>query len=185
MTAVPDASPLRIGNIEPTNRAFLAPMSGVSDLPFRRLAAGHGAGLVITEMVACSQLAKREEEARLKAEGQGLGIHVVQLCGRDPDAMATGVRVAEAAGAHMIDINMGCPARRVTAGEAGSALMREPDLALRIIEAALDAAEVPVTLKMRLGWDERSMNAPEIAARAEDAGIAMFSVHGRTRSQFY
>ena len=160
-------------------------MSGVTDLPFRRLAARYGAGLVISEMVACESVALGSEEARLRAEGEGLDVHVVQLAGRDPAAMAEGVRVAEAAGARIIDINMGCPAKRVTTGYAGSALMRDPDLALRIVEATICAASVPVTLKMRLGWDERSLNAAEIAGKAEAAGVQLITVHGRTRCQFY
>jgi tRNA-dihydrouridine synthase B len=160
-------------------------MSGVTDLPFRRLAWRHGAGLVISEMVAGESAALGSEEARLRAEGEGLDVHVVQIAGRDVAAMQEGVRVAEAAGAHVIDINMGCPAKRVTSGYAGSALMRDPPLALRLIEATVAAASVPVTVKMRLGWDERSLNAPELAKRAEQAGVRMVTVHGRTRCQFY
>lgn len=160
-------------------------MSGVTDLPFRRLAHRYRAGLVVSEMVACESAARGSEEARLRAEGEGLDIHVVQLAGRDPAAFAEGVRIAEAAGAHVIDVNMGCPAKRVTNGYAGSALMREPELALRIIDATVRAASVPVTLKMRLGWDEWSLNAPEIASRAESAGVQLVTVHGRTRCQFY
>jgi tRNA-dihydrouridine synthase B len=175
----------RIGPVPLASRAFLAPMSGVTDLPFRRLARRFGAGLVVTEMVACEATQRRSEEARLRAEGEGLDTHVVQLAGRDPAAFVEGVRVAEAAGADIIDINMGCPAKRVTNGYAGSALMREPELALRIVESTVRAAQVPVTLKMRLGWDETSLNAPEIAQRAEAAGISLVTVHGRTRCQFY
>jgi tRNA-dihydrouridine synthase B len=176
---------LRIGAVRIPNRAFLAPMSGVTDLPFRRLAKRFGAGLVVSEMVACESAARASEEARLRAEGEGLDIHVVQLAGRDPASMAEGVRIAEAAGAHLIDINMGCPAKRVTKGYAGSALMREPALALRIVDTTVRTARVPVTLKMRLGWDETSLNAAEIARRAEDAGVQLVTVHGRTRCQFY
>jgi tRNA-dihydrouridine synthase B len=160
-------------------------MSGVTDLPFRRIARRFGAGVVVSEMVACEHVALGSEEARLRAEGEDLDLHVVQLAGRDPAAMVAGVHVAEAAGAHVIDINMGCPAKRVTNGYAGSALMREIDLALRLIDATVGAARVPVTLKMRLGWDERSLNAPEIASRAEAAGVQLITVHGRTRCQFY
>jgi tRNA-dihydrouridine synthase B len=167
------------------NRAFFAPMSGVTDLPFRRLAARFGAGVVVSEMVACESAALGSEEARLRAEGEGLDLHVVQLAGRDPAAMAEGVRIAEAAGAQMVDINMGCPAKRVTNGYAGSALMRDPELALRIVDAAVRVARVPVTLKMRLGWDENSLNAADIARRAERAGVRLVTVHGRTRCQFY
>jgi tRNA-dihydrouridine synthase B len=160
-------------------------MSGVTDLPFRRLAKRYGASLVVSEMVACEQAALGSEEARLKAEGEGLDVHVVQLAGRDPTDFVAGVKVAEAAGAHLIDINMGCPAKRVTNGYAGSALMREPDLALRIVGRTVAAARVPVTLKMRLGWDETNLNAPELARRAAQAGVQLVTVHGRTRCQFY
>jgi len=160
-------------------------MSGITDAPFRRMAARLGAGLVVSEMTASDALAEGCPEARLKAEAPGLGRHVVQLAGCEPRWMAEGARIAEAAGAQTIDINMGCPARRVTTGEAGSALMRDLDHALRLIEATVTAVSVPVTLKMRLGWDERSRNAPELARRAEAAGIRMVTVHGRTRCQFY
>jgi tRNA-dihydrouridine synthase B len=179
------AEPLRIGPVEIPNRAFLAPMSGVTDLPFRRMAARYGAGLVVSEMIACESTTLGSEEARLRVEGEGLAIHVVQLAGREPSAMANGVRIAEAAGASIVDINMGCPAKRVTSGYAGSALMRDVDLALRIIEATVGTASVPVTLKMRLGWDERSLNAADLAAKAEAAGVQLITVHGRTRCQFY
>lgn len=178
-------SPLRIGSVEIRNRAFLAPMSGVTDLPFRRLASRFGAGMVVSEMVACESAALGSEEARLRAEGEGLDLHVVQLAGRDASAMVEGVRIAEAAGAAVIDINMGCPAKRVTNGFAGSALMREVDLAARLIEATVEAAGVPVTLKMRLGWDIRSLNAPDLARCAEAAGVQLITIHGRTRCQFY
>jgi nifR3 family TIM-barrel protein len=121
----------------------------------------------------------------MRIEGEGVGLHVVQLAGCEARWLAEGARIAERAGAHLIDINMGCPAKRVTAGEAGSALLRNPDHALRLIEAVVGAVSVPVTLKMRLGWDEQSIVAPEIARRAEAAGVAFISVHGRTRAQFY
>ena len=160
-------------------------MSGVTDLPFRRLAHRFGAGLVVSEMVACDEALLASEESRLRTEGEGLDLHVVQLAGRDPEAMRAGVKVAEAAGADIIDINMGCPAKRVVNGYAGSALMRESDLAIRIVAATVDAASVPVTLKMRLGWDHESLNAADIARRAEAVGIQLVAVHGRTRCQFY
>ena len=178
-------SELHVGDVVVPNRAFLAPMSGVTDLPFRRIAARHGAGMVVSEMVACEGAAKGSDEARLRAEGEGLDLHVVQLVGRAPAAFAEGVRVAEASGARIVDINMGCPARSVTGGSAGSALMRETPLALRIIEATVAAARVPVTLKMRLGWDDASRNAPELARMAQAAGVRMITIHGRTRCQFY
>jgi nifR3 family TIM-barrel protein len=168
-----------------SNPVALAPMSGVTDAPFRRLVARLGAGLVISEMTASESLVEGCPEARLKAEASGIGQHVVQLAGCEPRWMAEGARLAEGAGASIIDINMGCPARRVAAKESGSALMRDLDHALRLIEAAVAAVSVPVTLKMRLGWDDRSRNAPELARRAEAAGIRMIAVHGRTRCQFY
>jgi nifR3 family TIM-barrel protein len=168
-----------------TNRVVLAPMSGITDAPFRRMALRLGAGLVVSEMTASEALVEGEPEARLKAEAPGIGRHVVQLAGCEPHWMAEGARVAEATGAQTIDINMGCPARRVAARESGSALMRDLDHALRLIEATVAAVRVPVTLKIRLGWDDRSRNAPELARRAEAAGIRMISVHGRTRCQFY
>jgi nifR3 family TIM-barrel protein len=176
---------LKIGEIPIANRAVLAPMSGVTDAPFRRLAAELGAGLVISEMTASDDLAQGRPISRLRAEASGVGPHVVQLAGCEEHWMAEGARVAEAAGADIIDINMGCPARHVTNGEAGSALMRDLDHALRLIEATIGAVSVPVTLKMRLGWDHASLNAPELARRAEDAGVRLITVHGRTRCQFY
>jgi tRNA-dihydrouridine synthase B len=174
-----------IGEIPLANRAVLAPMSGVTDAPFRRLAAQLGAGLVVSEMTASDDLAQGRPISKLRAEASGVGPHVVQLAGCEERWMAEGVRVAEAAGADIIDINMGCPARHVTNGEAGSALMRDLDHALRLIDATVEAACVPVTLKMRLGWDHDSLNAPELARRAEDTGVRLITVHGRTRCQFY
>ncbi|MFN4168345.1 MAG: tRNA dihydrouridine synthase DusB [Pannonibacter phragmitetus] len=178
-------SSLKIGPHVLANRAFLAPMSGVSDLPFRKLAARFGAGLVVSEMVACEQLVEGDAETRTRAEGEGLDLHVVQLAGREPHWMAEAARIAEAAGAAIIDINMGCPAKRVTTGYSGSALMRDLDHALTLVEATVGAVSVPVTLKMRLGWDRDCMNAPELARRAQDAGVQLVTVHGRTRNQFY
>ena len=176
---------LKIGGIQVTNRVFLAPMSGVTDAPFRRLAAALGAGLVVSEMTASDDLVNGKPMSRLRCEASGIGPHVVQLAGCEAKWMAEGARIAEAAGADVIDINMGCPARHVTGGQSGSALMRDLDHAVRLIEATVEAVDVPVTLKMRLGWDERSLNAPELARRAEAAGVHMISVHGRTRCQFY
>lgn len=178
-------SSLTIGPHVLANRAFLAPMSGVSDLPFRKLAARFGAGLVVSEMVACEQLVEGDAETRTRAEGEGLDLHVVQLAGREPHWMAEAARIAEAAGAAIIDINMGCPAKRVTTGYSGSALMRDLDHALTLVDATVGAVSVPVTLKMRLGWDRDCMNAPELARRAQDAGVQLVTVHGRTRNQFY
>jgi nifR3 family TIM-barrel protein len=160
-------------------------MSGVTDAPFRRLAAALGAGLVVSEMTASDDLVNGKPMSRLRCEATGIGSHVVQLAGCEAKWMAEGARIAEAAGADVIDINMGCPARHVTGGQSGSALMRDLDHAVRLIEATIEAVKVPVTLKMRLGWDERSLNAPELARRAESAGVQLISVHGRTRCQFY
>ncbi|MEJ2434259.1 MAG: tRNA dihydrouridine synthase DusB [Pseudolabrys sp.] len=183
------AAPLCIGPLSPPNRVILAPMSGITDAPFRRLAEKLGAGLVVSEMTACAGLARGEREARLRSEGAGIATHVVQLAGCEARYMAEGARIAEAQGAHMIDINMGCPSRQVTRegtnGASGSALMRDLDHALTLIEATVSAVRVPVTLKMRLGWDHASLNAPELARRAEAAGVQMITVHGRTRCQFY
>lgn len=176
---------MRIADIPVPNRAFLAPMAGVTDVVFRRLAHRFGAGLVVSEMVAGEQLADGNADTRLRSESAGVDPHVVQLAGREARWMAEGARMAEGAGAAIIDINMGCPAKKVTSGYSGSALMRDPDHALTLIEATVAAVKVPVTLKMRLGWDDGSINAPELAARAEAAGVAMITVHGRTRCQFY
>jgi tRNA-dihydrouridine synthase B len=176
---------LKIGDITLANRVFLAPMSGVTDAPFRRLSASLGAGLVVSEMTASDDLVNGRPMSRLRCEATGIGPHVVQLAGCEVRWMAEGARIAEAAGAEIIDINMGCPARHVTGGQSGSALMRDLDHALRLIEATIAAVKVPVTLKMRLGWDDRSLNAPELARRAEAAGVQLISVHGRTRCQFY
>jgi tRNA-dihydrouridine synthase B len=174
-----------IGPYRLANRAFLAPMAGITDLPFRQMATRFGAGLVVSEMIASEWLAEGDPAAHMRAEGEGVGLHVVQLAGCEARWLAEGARIAEGAGAHIIDINMGCPAKRVIAGEAGAALLRNPDQALRLIEAVTGAVNIPVTLKMRLGWDEHSIVAPELARRAEAAGIALISVHGRTRAQFY
>jgi tRNA-dihydrouridine synthase B len=176
---------LRIGPVSVPNRAFLAPMSGITDAPFRRLVSKLGAGLVISEMTASARLAEGRSDAQLRVDGQGVGIHVVQLAGCEAQWMAEGARIAQAAGADIIDINMGCPARRVTNGYSGSALMRDLDHAVTLIEATVGAVSVPVTLKMRLGWDASSINAPALARRAEAAGIQLLTVHGRTRCQFY
>jgi nifR3 family TIM-barrel protein len=176
---------LKIGDIKVANRVLLAPMSGITDAPFRRLTAALGAGLVVSEMTASDDLVNGRPMSQLRCEATGIGPHVVQLAGCETTWMAEGARIAEAAGADIIDINMGCPARHVTGGQSGSALMRDLDHALKLIEATISAVQVPVTLKMRLGWDDGSRNAPELARRAEVAGVQMISVHGRTRCQFY
>jgi tRNA-dihydrouridine synthase B len=179
------AKSLRIGPLQVPNNVILAPMSGITDAPFRRLAERHGAGLVVSEMTASSALVEGQREARARSEAQGVAINVVQLAGCETHWMAEGARLAEAQGAHIIDINMGCPSKQVTNGAAGSALMRNLDNALSLIEATVAAVCVPVTLKMRLGWDDDSLNAPELARRAEQAGVQIITVHGRTRCQFY
>ncbi|PST24610.1 tRNA dihydrouridine synthase DusB [Mesorhizobium plurifarium] len=179
------SSSLLIGNVGIRNRVALAPMSGVTDLPFRRLAWRFGAGFVVTEMVASRELVGNASESWARLKNSGIEPHVVQLAGREAHWMAEAARIVEANGADIIDINMGCPAKKVTGGYSGSALMRNPDHALSLIEATVKAATVPVTLKMRLGWDENSINAPLIARRAEDAGVKAITIHGRTRMQFY
>lgn len=176
---------LAIGPLALSNRVVLAPMSGVTDAPFRRLVANLGAGLVVSEMTACEDLVQGDRYALLRAEGHGVGIHMVQLAGCEAHWMGEGARVAQASGADVIDINMGCPAKHVTNGQSGSALMRDLDHALTLIEATVAAVTVPVTLKMRLGWDHQTINAPELARRAEAAGVRLITVHGRTRCQFY
>lgn len=176
---------IKLGQQSIENTVFLAPMTGVSDLPFRRLAHSYGAGLVVSEMVASAELVSSRADVLRRAEGEGLAPFVMQLVGCDPHWMAEGARIAEAKGADIIDINMGCPAREVTGKASGSALMRDLDHALGLIEAVVEAVSVPVTLKMRLGWDDRSRNAPELAKRAEASGIQLLTVHGRTRQQFF
>jgi tRNA-dihydrouridine synthase B len=174
-----------VGDVRVETPAILAPLSGVTDVAIRRIAKRWGAGLVVSEMVASDELVQGSEEAQLRAEGSGIEPHVVQLAGCEPHWMAEAARVAEGAGARIIDINMGCPAKRVIGGYSGSALMRDLDHASRLIEATVAAASVPVTVKMRLGWDHDTINAPELARRAEALGVKAVTVHGRTRQQFY
>jgi nifR3 family TIM-barrel protein len=177
---------LTIGNVNIGGRVLTAPMTGVSDLPFRRAAAAQGATYVATEMVACESFARgRPDVVRRAAVGDGLPLMVVQLVGREAHWIACGAKLAEEAGAEIIDLNMGCPAKQVTGALSGSALMRDLDLAVRLIEAAVTATSCSVTLKMRLGWDDESRNAPELAKRAESVGVKAITVHGRTRQQFY
>jgi nifR3 family TIM-barrel protein len=160
-------------------------MSGVTDAPFRRVAVRLGAGLVVSEMAACAALARGRPDVRLRVEGQGVGLHVVQIAGCEAQWMAEGARIAEAAGAQVVDINMGCPAKRVVAGACGSALMKEPHLAQELVRAVRAAvpARLPVTVKHRSGWDEKHLNGPEFACAMVEAGAAMITVHGRTRAQ--
>jgi len=176
---------LSIGRHQLSNKAVLAPMSGVSDLPFRRLAARYGAGMVVSEMVASESFVRGDAETQMRTEAQDQGLHVVQLAGREAHWMGEASKVIADLGADVIDINMGCPAKKVTSGYSGSALMRDLDHALTLIEATVEAVDIPVTLKMRLGWDDTSINAPDLARRAEDAGVQLVTVHGRTRCQFY
>jgi tRNA-dihydrouridine synthase B len=178
--------PLDLNGIQLRNRVFLAPMSGVTDAPFRSLAWHFGAGLVVSEMVASEALAEGSHEMRQKASAvSGASVHMVQLAGREEKWLALAAQMAEGNGAAVIDINLGCPAKRVTTGMCGSALMREPQTAISLIEAVVNSVNVPVTVKMRLGWDEHSINAPDLARQAQESGAAMVTVHGRTRCQFY
>ncbi len=180
---------LTIGDIAVDPPVLLAPLAGITDLPFRRRVAAFGAGLVVSEMVASGELLTDKPSVRARARADlGLGDDArtsVQLAGREAGAMAEAARIVAGMGAAIIDINMGCPAKKVTGGLSGSALMRDLDHALGLIEAVVGAVDVPVTLKCRLGWDEDSLNAAELARRAEAAGVRMITVHGRTRAQFY
>jgi tRNA-dihydrouridine synthase B len=174
------------GPISLTPPVMLAPMAGITDLPWRRLVASFGAGLVVSEMVASQEVVQAKPLARARAElGFGEQATSVQLAGREAHWMAEAARFVEGQGARVIDINMGCPAKRVTTGACGSALMKDLAHALRLIEAVVKAVKVPVTLKTRLGWDDASLNAPQLAQLAEAAGVQMITIHGRTRCQFY
>ena len=175
-----------IGDVQIAGRVLLAPMTGVSDLPFRRAASRLGAPYVATEMVACDSFARgRPDVVRRAAVGEGLPLMVVQLVGREAHWIEQATRIATEAGADIIDLNMGCPVKEVTGALSGSALMRDLDLAERLIAAAVGATSRPVSLKMRLGWDDSSLNAAELAMRAERIGVKAITVHGRTRQQFY
>jgi tRNA-dihydrouridine synthase B len=177
---------IQVANNTLTEPVLLAPMAGITDLPFRRLVAGFGAGLVVSEMVASQEMVQARPGTRERAElGAGIENTSVQIVGREARWMAEAARMVEAMGARIIDINMGCPAKKVVNGWSGSALLRDLDHALGLIEAVVSAVRVPVTLKTRLGWDDACLNAPDLARRAEAAGIAMVAIHGRTRCQFY
>jgi nifR3 family TIM-barrel protein len=176
---------LRLGKLEISGRAFLAPMAGVTDAGMRRVAQRRGAPLTFCEMVASSAFLADDAECRLRAERAEGAPFAVQLVGRDPSAMAEAARRVAAEGADLIDINMGCPARRVAGALAGSALMRDLDAATRILAAVVQACAVPVTLKTRLGWDDADRNASALAQRAESVGVQLVTVHARTRCQFY
>ena len=176
---------LQIGTVTIPGRVLAAPMTGITDLPARRIAVAQGAPYVATEMVACDAFARGRPDVVRRAAGEDLPLRVIQLVGREPHWVAAGAKLAEQAGADIIDLNFGCPCKEVTGALSGSALMREPALAARIIGAAVDATSRPVTLKMRLGWDENNRNAPEFAAMAQALGIQAITVHARTRNQFY
>ncbi|WP_375450911.1 tRNA dihydrouridine synthase DusB [uncultured Devosia sp.] len=176
---------LSIGAQFARNNAFLAPMAGITDRPFREIAERFGAGLVVSEMIASAALTTGHHDMVRKLGKAGRLPHVVQLAGCEPEWMALGAKIACEAGADIIDINFGCPSKRVTNGYAGSALMRVPDIAMTLVEAVVGATPLPVTVKMRLGWDDETLNATEMARRAVDAGAQMITVHGRTRQQFY
>ena len=178
-------APLQIGPITMPDPVILAPMSGVTDLPFRRLVQSFGSGLVVSEMIASRAMIIETRQSLQKAELHSEGVSAVQLAGCDPEVMAEAARLNVERGAPIIDINFGCPVKKVVGGNAGSALMREVSLARDIMQATAEAVQVPVTVKMRTGWDAQSRNAPELAALAEQAGIKMLTVHGRTRCQFY
>ena len=181
--------PLVVGDQRLGPPVFLAPMAGITDLPFRRAVARHGAGLLVSEMVASSEMVtprpSTRAAVRAKALTEGALPVSVQIAGREAGAMAETARIVADMGARIIDINMGCPAKKVTGGLSGAALMRDLDHALGLVDAVVGAVDLPVTLKMRLGWDSDCLNAPELARRAGDAGVRMLTVHGRTRAQFY
>jgi len=177
---------ISLGSLTPDNPVFLAPLSGITDMAFRRIARRLGAGLVVSEMIVGQELLDGSREGLRRAQYAADEAPVaIQLAGNEPKSLGEAARLAQELGAQIIDINMGCPAKKVCNGYAGSALMRDLGLATQLIEATVKAVSVPVTLKMRLGWDENSHNAPELARRAADLGVAMVTVHGRTRCQFY
>jgi nifR3 family TIM-barrel protein len=176
---------IQVGDMQLNGHVLLAPMSGVTDLAFRQAVARASGTQVVSEMVASEELVKARPDVLLRAEGAGLDPFILQLAGRDPHWMREGARLACEAGAHIVDINMGCPSRQVTGGLSGSALMRDEGLAEAIIAATVEGSSRPVTLKMRLGWDHDSLNAPHLARIAQGLGVKMITVHGRTRCQFY
>ncbi|WCR10337.1 tRNA dihydrouridine synthase DusB [Paracoccus stylophorae] len=181
--------PIILGDTRLGPPVFLAPMAGITDLPFRRAVARHGAGLMVSEMVPASEMVTPRPSTRAAIRAKALtggALPVsVQIAGREAGAMAETARIVQGMGAAIIDINMGCPAKKVTGGLSGAALMRDLDHALSLIDAVVGAVQVPVTLKMRLGWDDTCLNAADLSARARDAGVRMLTVHGRTRAQFY
>jgi tRNA-dihydrouridine synthase B len=179
---------INISNIELSSPVILAPMSGVTDLPYRKLVKKFGAGLVVSEMIASRAMIARSRQSLQKSaieQGSDATTACVQLAGCEPDVIAESARICEDMGAKIIDLNFGCPAKKVVGGFAGSALMRDEKLATQILQNTVKAVRVPVTLKMRMGWDDDSKNAPTLARIAEESGIKMITVHGRTRCQFY
>ncbi|HJD55137.1 MAG TPA: tRNA dihydrouridine synthase DusB [Rickettsia endosymbiont of Pyrocoelia pectoralis] len=178
---------IKIGNIELTSNVILAPMSGVTDLEFRKLVKRFGAGLVISEMVASRAMIVESRQSMQKCNimRDDATSACVQLAGCEPNVIAEAAKMNEAMGAKIIDLNFGCPAKKVVNGYSGSALMRDEELAAKIFEATVKAVKIPVTVKMRMGWDDQTRNAPTLAKIAEDSGIQMVTVHGRTRCQFY
>ncbi|GLQ34324.1 tRNA-dihydrouridine synthase [Amylibacter marinus] len=175
-----------VGNRAISPPVLLSPLAGITDLPFRNLVSSFGAGLVVSEMVASQEMVQERPSYQARAElGFDAENTVVQIAGREAYWMSEAAKVCAGNGAKIIDINMGCPAKSVTSGASGSALMKTPDLALELIEAVVNAVDVPVTLKTRLGWDDAALNAPDIAKSAESAGVQMVTIHGRTRCQFY
>ena len=182
----PPIAPLRIGPVTIATPVVLAPMTGVTDLPFRRLVRRYGSGLNVTEMIASEAAIRETRQSVQKAAWDAIEEPVsMQLVGCDPGSMAEAAKLQEGNGAAIIDINFGCPVRKVVGTLAGSALMREVPLATKLMEATVKAVNVPVTVKMRMGWDHASLNAPELAKIAEDLGVRMITVHGRTRNQMY
>ncbi|MBV9114903.1 MAG: tRNA dihydrouridine synthase DusB [Hyphomicrobiales bacterium] len=179
------ARKISIGRVKLDGTVLLAPMSGITDVVMRRLAGRLGAAAAVSEMIASPELTRSGEEARLRLEGEGVSPHIVQIAGRDPQCMAQAARIAADSGAAVIDINMGCPAKRVARQLCGSALMREPELAEHIVAAVIASVDLPVTVKMRLGYEAGSLDAPLLARRCEAVGASLISVHGRTRAQFY
>lgn len=178
--------PIAVGPVPVDTPVILAPMTGVTDLPFRRLVKREGAGLVVSEMIASQAMIREARQALMKAQSEPEEFPMaVQLAGCEPEAIAEAAKLNEDRGAQIIDLNFGCPVKKIVNGHAGSHLMRDEPLAARILEAAVKAVKVPVTLKMRMGWDHSSLNAPKLAKIAEDCGIRMITIHGRTRCQLY
>jgi tRNA-dihydrouridine synthase B len=179
-------NPIHVGPVRIDAPVILAPMTGVTDLPFRRVVKRYGAGLTVSEMIASQAMIRETRQSLQKALWDPIEDPVsLQLAGCEPHVMAEAAKLNEQRGAAIIDINMGCPVRKVVNGDAGSALMRDLPLATRLIDATVRAVKVPVTLKMRMGWDHSSLNAPELARIAADLGVKMITVHGRTRCQLY